>query len=521
VSLTNPHYLNLLHHATGVHIAGSNFFTGDIQNMERRQPSNNLSPRAFPVKSIHEYLKDELCFDEFCEQSQAEIRAQFDNLAGDADEAKYLYDREMKVLASSYSAPSVSRSRIVNGFRSGAIDFIAGALIKTPQGWVDENNDVKFGVHAGLMEVAKTLKSRVKVVRDFTTEQLELAEKSGVLRSGFEVIAELIENDGQKQWKDVGNKTMFDHGDLIRLLHHRDEPCIIYTSKLNHSYYHGSLSTSETPLDNLPVRTGMSKQGDGVYATASLDEAIKIYANPYSFESRGKLISLKENEGIDDNAYDKSHIYSMTTTANIYNADSKSRSISFDDIPSLPMVLALANENSINKTFATNKWIDMKNSSSTFEVYQHITELSEAYGDNNLNVLKTLIRSMGFEGIEIEVPKSEIEDYKSKLESLQNISEIRFEEYGAKKEEVLKQVNKYIRDMVDAIPAKADISHLIVFDESKVTRQHVAMLPKAVKVEYGEEKPNDIYHSQEPVTLSMITKPSVQRESNLDTELSY
>jgi hypothetical protein len=502
-------------------MAGNNYISGDIEGLERRQQRSSEAPRSYPVKSIHEYLKGDLYFEDFCEQSKAESRKKIDGFAEGIDEIKDIYARQLKNQTMNGQTPMIARSRIGKGFQLGVIDYIDGAIIRTQDGWVDDTGEVRLKAGESLINVAKFIKSKVDIVHDFTTESLESAEKSGILRSGFSTVAELIDVGGEMKWRDKKSQKLFDHGDLIRLLHHRDEPCIIYTSKLNNAYYHGCISQDEKPLNELPVRKGMSMQGDAVYGTASLDEAVKIYANPFSFESRGKLLSLKENEGIDDSTYDKSHIFSMSTIAKIYNATTETRAITFNDIPSLPMVLALASENKINKTFAANKWIDMKNSSSTFEVYQHMTELGTAYSNGKRNVLETLVRSMGFEGIEIQIPKNEIEDYKTQFETLLRKDDVRFEEYGVKKDEVIKQLKKYIEDMSKAIPAKADVAHLIVFDEKKVTREHLATLPMAVKVSYGEDDPDDLYHSKEPITLPMISKTIARDVKEQRFDISY
>lgn len=515
--LTNPQYLNLLFHVNCVNAVGRNFIHGDIEKMERRTSRYDNSPRSYPEKAVFNFLNDEIGFSQFAEQATTETRNKVDNYIYSAEDAHESYYQQFN--RNPDNKPVVGLNRIMRGFESGAIDYISGALVKTDKGWIDDQNQIMLNKGASIEDVFSLVKRRADIVAEFSTARLEQAEHTGTLSVGTKEIAHLKDVDGQKKWIDTTSKRMFDHGDLIRLLHHRDEPLIIYTSKLSHDYYHGAISPDSKPLESLPVREGMSIQGDGVYGTASVNEAVKIYGNPYSFESRSKLLSLKENQGVDDSTYDKGLLFSMTTTANIYNATLDQHRITFNDIPSLPLVLALSHSAGLNQVFATNKWVDMKNSSSTYEVYQHMQDLTTGHGNRRQDLLKSMLLATGFEGIELEVPASKLEDYKYKLDSVKNKPEIIFEKHGLKKDEVIKQINHFIKGVESAIMPKAEVSHLIVFNEDKVQRSFLAMLPPAVKVPYGETPPDNVYYSKEPLTLNAVLPPK-DIERNNDMSLS-
>ncbi len=515
--LTNPQYLNLLFHASCVNSVGRNFISGDIETMQRRlsRYDENL-PKSYPEKAVFGFLNDDIGFSQFAEQSTAETRNKVDNYIYSIEDAHENYYQHFN--RNPDNKPVVGLKRLVRGYESGAIDYISGALVKTDKGWIDDQNKVMLSKDAFFEEVLKLVRRRADIIPEFSTDELEKAEHTGTLSIGTKEIAHIKEVDGQKKWIDTTSNRMFDHGDLIRLLHHRDEPCIIYTSKLNHEYFHGAISPDSKPLDALPIRKGMSIQGDGVYATASVNEAVKIYGNPYSFESRSKLLSLREKEGVDDSTYNKGLLFSMTTTANIYNANLNAHRITFNDIPSLPLVAALAHSAGINQTFATNKWIDMKNSSSTLEVYQHIEDLTTGHGNNRQDVLKSTLLAMGFEGIEIEVPTEKLDDYKHKLDSVKKKPDIIFSELNINKENVIKQLNYFIEGIESTIMPKAEVSHLVVFNSDKVQREFLGVLPPAVKVEYGDTPPDNIYYSSEPLTLNSVL-PSKENKHQNDVSL--
>lgn len=462
---------------------------------------------AATSNSVFQFLSGHNDVVDFLELYQSEKREQFDHsypaIAEHLDEILQL-NAEQRF--------PISKDRIRAGFAVGVVDFISGSLTHTRGGWLNEKGHLALPPDATLNDIGKYVKSETYTAPELSVRDLKQAENEGKLYIGGKLAAEKVEYLGALMWQDKESEKLFNEGDLIRLLHHRNETfCFANTNLKGNEYFHANLSDKPEPVTDIKFREGVSRQGDGFYSTSSLNEAVKIYGNPHSVESKGKLLHIRENEKQDTTNHNKGHLYSVSTDAKVFVASIESTNLTAHTIPSLPLTLGLAKKYGANTTFATNKWLEMKDSTSTYELYCHLNELNQAAqrasGKNSF--MTDTLKAMGFEGIEIVFPQSEIDNYKEKLTEISNLPEDFFRENKVRKENILEAVKGFIDNFESGIPTKAEMSHLIVFNPNKIQKEFLLTLPKAPEPERDERFTpikKGLYWSDKKVTMDDLTK---------------
>lgn len=442
-------------------------------------------------ETLMEFLKEEnSTVDDCVNYMNQEARSK--NLVFDLNET-------LDVYYSYYSKnkPYVGNVTIENGIKNGLVNYISGVLVKKEDGWFNELGEKKLDLEVELKDFIKFINKKVNIVKEYSIDDLREIEKKGEYFIDNKLIAKLVNKGDSVVWLDLERNKEFDKDDLIRLLHHRDEVIILSNNNIQKKYYHANLSKSDLPQTEIKVRENSSKQGTAFYASSSLDEVVKTYGNPYSFELRGKLLSLKDN-GEDIEGVNKAHLYEIKSKGNVFNANIYEMP-SIYELPSLPLLLALGEEK-INKEYIHSLWLRMKDSSSTYEVYQHLNEFNDhaysSYGIRNL-MIKAL-KSMNYDILEINFPEETISVYDKKIKEIKNSSE-----NETVKDNIIKRLDLIIKELKDSIPAKAENSHLITFNKEDVIFKHIGLLKPAEEPKFDEKYnvvKKGLYWSDEKIT---------------------
>jgi hypothetical protein len=485
-------------------------FDPEISNLASNILRRRSNTGAAPERPLFEYLTGETDFDDFMQDTRTFVLRAFDNRSESIEDSLDVYIGHFNM-----EKPAIDKDRIKQGFNNGMIDYVKGALLKTQFGWINEEKSLVFAPDAPLINIAKFIRNEVDVLPSVSIRDLERAEQDGVFYINAKKVAEHTERNGQTAWIDLDSQKTFDTGDLIRLIHHRHEPIAIKNSNPSTTYYHSNISDSKQANDAVEIREGTSIQGDAVYATGSVDEAVKIYGNPYSSESTSKRLLMRQS-GIDDSVFKNGHLYQVETTATLYEASMKPRRLNMHDIPSLPLILVAAEKYKVNEVFAHNLWLDMKDSSSTFEVYKWVDEFNSLAIQNSgeTGAMQDILNAMGYEGIEIVFPENEIQLMNDKLDKLKSIPDSEFSEYKNKKDTIIKSAEVYIDSISSAIPAKGQTSHMIVYNKNLIERTHLTTLPEAKPPRFDKNTntvKEGLYWSDEPVTLDMLKEKEVKK----------
>lgn len=475
---------------------------------ELKKLSNNYFSRKYGVSvlsrySIMDYLKGEIEVDYIESNIKYEGRnKEFVSELQETLNEYYSYFYKNK--------PYIGEKRLLNGFNNGLIDFISGALIKKEDGWYNEQGLKKFDNKSEFDEIKKNIGLKCNIVPEYSIKDLLKIEEMGEYYVSGKKVAELIEENGRKYWLDIERNKAFAENDLIRLLHHRNDIVILGNNNISDTYYHASLSNEIKNRENLIAREGLSAQGTAIYGTGSLNEAIKVYGNPYSFESKSKYHALKNN-GIDISDYNIGHLYKVNSNGNVYRA-SINDSASIYEMPSLPLLLCLS-EDKINKEYIHSMWLRMKDSVSTYELYQHINEFSETAQKNYgvENIFKKIFLSMNFDTVEIIFPEQLLNNIENKIKEIEE-SDIE------NKERIIKQIKIIQGELLESVPAKAEKSHLIIYDTNNVVSRYLGRLISSEEPKFDEKYnviKKGIYWSDNKIEESELDKLLVKENKIL------
>lgn len=486
--ISDKRELKLCGNATIVNDGGSNF----IHSRLKSKPTKMSIKNSIEVSPIHDLLRGE--FDDlidFNETYKSSILEKHENN----------YDSPLEVMDEierDYENPSIPNSRIILGFEKGLIDHINGALYLTSDGWNDARGDIVGLSDASLDQIREYVSNKANIIPEVSIQDLEHAESVGELF----IEGVLYANKSEGRWTDVKTLRKFDEGSLVRLLHHRNEKVVIFGSHVENKFYHGVVTEHNKPFEKFRLRKGSSIQGDGHYATTSLNEAVKVYANPKSFEISGKLLGMRD-KGLDTSGYKFGHVYESTTKANIYRASINKTIHSFTEVPSLHSFMAIAHGNDTSIGLANNLWMSMKSGPTTYDVYTKINELNKDAIRSNKpgDLIEKIIGSLGFEAIEIVHPKKELAVFRKKITELEDISEEDFLSAKLRKTNIINQCVNYIEGLEQSISAKADGSHLILYNLDKLESKYLTLLPLNKEI-LG--KKDFFYSSDEKVTIESI-----------------
>lgn len=502
----NPRYLSMINGVSFVNEKPTQL----PDEIVRIQKTSCVKKMPSSINSIYSYLSGETDIHDFANEYREELSMVFSNSNQEIEDLpRYVYDE----FRYSKQTPSISKLRVSEGFKAGLIDFVSNALIRTKDGsWKDAIHNHSLPAETSLVDILNYVKSqKVNVIPSVTTDDLEVAEERGVLIIGSDTIAR--KEDGR--WIESEHKKSFDEGDLIRLLHHQNKPVAIYANLPESRYYHANVSDKNTPSDRHLVRKGSSIQGDAFYATSSVDEAVRIYGNPKSFELRGKLLGMREREGVDDSKYMFGHLYELKSSNCSFKASLKSRHLSANEIPSVAAFMLVASENNIPKGYAENAWMQIKSAQSTYEVYRVLNELN-AYSpqfSGSTNCMSQLIRGLGFDSIEVVFPSEEqILGFRERAKEIESLSDEEASALKINKQNVFSRIAQVIDLIENSIPARAQKSHLIAFNENKVRTEHLGLLPLNKEL---VGKTDNFYTREKPIELSDL----FSRAKNADMEL--
>lgn len=377
-----------------------------------------------------------------------------------------LDDILLKIKSEHYS---ITRHRVKTGYDSGFIDYVNGAIILTSEGWINADGLKVLESEASSSEVTGYIEERSTIIPSLTTSDIVQATQDGVLAIDGVIIATL---NSRKEWVSDLVQGTFADTDLVRLLAHMDTPIAVYGGT-REDFFHGVVSNSEDPIKSPTVRLGSSRQGDGFYATSSYAEALKVYGNPNSFEVKGKLGKLDDNGEISKSEYLHGHVYSVKTPASVYDANLHEIHTGFDVVPSLSAMMLLAKHSGVNDKLAYNCWLKAKSSISSFGVYAAINEFNNAMiasSGRNDGIIK-LISGMGFEAIKIDIPsKSDIVDAENAIKKLEESPDLL--STRAIHNTIVNYAKTALKEIVESIPAKAEKSHLIVFNVNNAEITH-------------------------------------------------
>jgi hypothetical protein len=401
--------------------------------------------------------------------------------------------------------PFVPEMRVKTGFKAGFIDFINGAMILKDDGWYDEDQTLVAKNDASEEDIIKYLKTFVGIIPSYSIIDLQNAEDLGEFHYNGNLRA-FKEHGVWHETNSDGFSKPHPEGDLIRLLHHSSMPMFLTGKNSNDPIYHGAVSNKMKQEEKHYRRDGMSMHGNGIYGTGSLNEAVKIYANPKSFELSGKLLDLNEKGILIRKEHVFGHLYKLETSANILQVNRDNVHMSKSLVPSLAAIILLADESKVSRTYATKCWLRMSAAQCTYDVYEAINKFSHYASMNSKDntIFSKIYEGMGFEGINIEFPsKNLIEDAQRLLFNLKISDNYLFTSEGVNKNVLVSNAEDYLNKLKESIPPKANGRHLIVYDTSKVNKIHLKSLP--VNQEILQNK-DEFYSSDENITLKQVNE---------------
>jgi hypothetical protein len=491
---TSKHYMEMVGHAA-ITNSGGNPINIELQGINTTLGGYSGSPRTkTSAQFAHEYLTNEIDMYDLAKSFNYERDIIFNG--PDFDKESFLSEVFFHL-----QDPIIADARIKEGFNVGLIDTVNNAFLKNDRGWINDKQEVILPSDASIEQLTEHIRSYARIAPTLTIQELEQCEEDGKCYLHDKLIASKNENG---DWVDIDTNKTFSNGELIRLIHHKNDPIAIMAGLPEGNLYHSNVTDSKVPQDTHIIRDGISRQGNGSYMTTSVNEAIKIYGNPYSFEVRGKLLDEHEKELINRDDYKFGHLYESSTLANVYKASLKGKHLSFNEVPSASAILLIAKENGTSQVFAQNWWMKMKSAASTYDVYMHLNEFSNRIiGDGgDCNTIAKVMGAMGYQGLEINFPsKEDLTSYQEKITELEEKDESYFKNEKLAKKPVIEEMKAYLKDITEAIPAKAESSHVIIFDPTKVDRVHLSILPLNKKVLGKEDK---FYSRDADITLDDI-----------------
>lgn len=504
--ITKKEYIDMIGHASTIN-ANGHLLTQEAKHLST--PSSSPASRM-PIGACHEFLVEGNCdFDDFVDAYKYEVKAKYES-------RKILEDEDLGWEAfSQMNSPVIGQSRIKVGYKYGLIDAISHSFILTDEGWRNDEYEVVLPNDAPIDDVYSMVSSKVQIIPSFTLADFEQAETIGEFYVNERMIAS---KDQEGSWIDHSTQKKFNEGEIIRLLHHRNDPFVLMGGHSEATLFHGNVSKSNKPQLEFRVRKDSSYQGDCVYSTTSIDEAVKVYGNPRSFEVRGKLDRERTLTGADPSPYKFGHLYELTTSATLYKASIKPKYISYNDLPSHSAFMLLAKHTGLSAGFASNQWQEMKSAACTLDVYKTISTFCSRARLNNVssNIFKQIFGSLGFEGVEINVPSKDVmNEFKSTVNQLRTTREDEFNERGVKKESVIKLLDDYIHGLEDSFPPKAQNSHVVVFDHNQIESKHLTILPLH-KHFVGKE--DVFYSSSKSICLEDVLQFGARKQNTSEFE---
>lgn len=372
---------------------------------------------------------------------------------------------------------TLPRHRLTIGFEAGHIDLISQAYTKTEKGWINSQLKVVAANNASLKDIENTLiPKNITLIDSFSNGDLERLKGAERLELSGMIIAEKG-SDGKWIKKNRGS---FNPDEVERVLAHSNFPFYVYDDAPDGDMYRGSVTDGLEASAGLSTLEGSSKYGDAYYASSSLSEAVRIYANPFSLESSGRILGLQDKGLADKNSQIVGHVHRMSAKGTqCQNINLNEIYPTALDTPSITSMMLIAELAGVSRILTARLSIGISKARSTFEAFSLISEFSDICnrngGDNS--TLKKIYQSLGFSAIKIELNMDLLKSVKCKIEQLNDHDEEYFKMLGAKKETLLKDANQQFRTLTQAIPKGAQGDHLIAFNKDVVKFEFIKTLP--------------------------------------------
>ncbi len=444
---------------------------------------------------------------------------------------------------------AISEKNILAGYKSGFIDIIKDTIHLESDGWYNKDNQKICDANVSAHELKEILSWSIQILPHLDTDTIKEMDNNGVVTFDGKPIAFKTDSN----WTFVENGRQLS-GDAMRVLHHSDCSFTYSEATDNLDLYHAvTMSEDEYNKSGTKffgyVSRGNSKQGDGLYLTGSLNEAVRVYGNPESFERKSHAYANKEEHLVHQTQRGVLHKFSVSN-ANIYDAsfDNNYPTLLMDSKPSPILLRTIANKFEIEDKIKdivlakTNSMII--NSSNQFDVYLAIYEFANSLGSysgnpDSRNVVKQVFSAMGYDGIKVTPPNEK------KLNTINEIASL-YKDYcsGRTKEIfydglkikpfVAKHIASYAVKVKDAQIPKMENFHVIVFspDDLLCKIKESITLPKHKKYfverSEGTEVIDDFYDlekgSLDKLSFKQIKSITHQRDNgNFDkpgTELT-
>ncbi|MEZ9709339.1 hypothetical protein AB4254_11725 [Vibrio breoganii] len=422
----------------------------------------------------------------------------------------FLADFDQRMNTIDFMLPDM---RIATGFKSGAIDLVNDAYIKTDSGWCNKDGDVVLHKDATFVEFDALVKSSQKFIRTITVRELAEADNTGELRIDGELVANRFMWDGIERWHLGGTHFLAETEDgSIRPMCHLAENIYVVENEsgLEH-VYHGALdfydSEPSTEFLGFGKHYGFSNQGNGFYA-GGLNEVANVYCNLKVSERmslrsqcrdahnaaihRGEMLDVEFNETPDGKLFK----FNVGDSLHILNFDCPESDYipAFTTLPSPSLMQGLVQSAPCEDKSTLEKWssrmlMNVYNSRSGHEVYTHIERFINStrslVSDNayTTSLWPKIVGALGYEGMKIApMPEDALEELNVFKADLQQLIETSTEpnlvtlECGKKVgiasvSEYITAIEYHIKMIGDALPHRLDEFHLVVFDTDAAERE--------------------------------------------------
>lgn len=414
--------------------------------------------------------------------------------------------------------PLISQHRVEAGFKAGLIDHVNGAIIKTESGWLNQNRDIVLQVDARLDEVLSYTTRHADVANLITTKEMDVFLESDKIVIDGDVIATRASKEDS--WtmpygeRVHGGSSDTSYDVIERVISHSDKK-FFFVDRGSDELYHGSVSSKEIEhgLSGEPDKN--SRTGAGTYTTKSLHEAITVYANPFSFsQSTRRLIANDAQVGSEKRNFSHLHVLSATGQSCLYHARLDSPGLTNDEMPSPHALSLLISERSKRQEFDDKMMHGVYLSSNTYEVYSALKAINESILAEDVSdgsFLPTVLASMGYDGIDIDFPSEQFLDSISMLRDKIKLDMpdelVSFKEQGFKPAGVDRLLRHYQTRLLEGIPPKASMGHVIFFDGDKGFEvQRSVALPKHIRLEHPSLTSDPFYDVKKIDFLMMPEK---------------
>lgn len=433
---------------------------------------------------------------------------------------------------------AISEKNIQAGYKSGFIDIIKDTIHLESDGWYNKDNEKICEPNVSIQELKEILSWSIQILPHLETDKIREMDNNGVVTFDGKTIA--FKTDSS--WTFVENGRQLS-GDAMRVLHHSDCSFTYSEANDNLDLYHAVTMSEEDYKKNGTnfygyVSRGNSKQGDGLYLTGSLNEAVRVYGNPESFERKSHAYANKEEHLVRQTQRGVLHKVSISN-ANIYDAsfDNNYPTLLMDSKPSPILLRTIANKYDIEDRIKeiilakTNSMII--NSSNQFDVYLAVSEFASSLGSysgnpESRNVIKQVFSAMGYDGIKITPPNQK------KLNTINEIATVYKDYCSGKTNEILydglkikpfvaKHIASYSVKVRDTQIPKMENCHIIMFspDNSLCKIKESITLPKHKKYinerDVGTQVIDDFYDlekgSLDKLSFKQIKSITHQRDN--------